>query len=222
MRPKILVFASGSPEGGGSGFEKLVLANRRGILNAHIVGVVSNHENGGVRLRANKLGVPFIHFPEPWDAESYQRIASESKADYFVLSRWANLVVGLDPKTNFNSRTVFSIHTEPPPDFEGDGMDGHFVHEAVMDAFVQGKVTHSAVTMHFVASEHNRGPVFFRCLVDIYREDTADSLGARVNEQEHLHQPRITNLVVTGQIKWDGVNPRSLELPKGYSIECHA
>lgn len=220
--PKILVFASGSAEGGGSGFEKLVLASQDGPLNADIVAVVSNHANGGVRARANKLNVPFLYFPKPWSDEAYQRLASESGADFFALSGWLKLVTGLDLATPFNSRTVFNIHPGPLPDFGGSGLYGHHVHEAVMAAFRRREITHSAVSMHFVTGEYDRGPVFFRCNVKINEDDTADSIGTRVNQQEHVHQPKITSMVVNGLIRWDGVNPDSLEVPSGYSVECFA
>ncbi len=221
-KPKVLVFASGSAEGGGSGFEKLVLASRDGSLDADIVAVVSNHANGGVRSRANKLGVPFLHFPKPWNAEAYQQLASESGADFFALSGWLKLVVGLDLATRFNSRTVFNIHPGPLPDFGGPGLYGHHVHEAVVAAFGRQEITYSAVSMHFVTGEYDRGPVFFQCKVKINGDDTPDTIGARVNQQEHIHQPRITNMVVNGLIAWDGVSPDSLKVPTGYEVECHA
>jgi phosphoribosylglycinamide formyltransferase-1 len=221
-RPKVLVFASGSAEGGGSGFEKLVLASRGGPLEADIVAVVSNYANGGVRVRADKLGVPFLHFPKPWTDEEYQRFASESGADFSALSGWLKLVTGLDPTTRFNSRTVFNIHPGPLPDFGGPELYGHHVHEVVMAAFGRREITHSAVSMHFVTGEYDRGPVFFRCKVKINDDDTPDTIGTRVNEQEHLHQSKITSMVVNGLIKWDGIDPNSLEVPSGYSIECFA
>ena len=59
-KPKLLVFASGSAEGGGSGFEKLVLASQGGPLNADIVAVVSNHENGGEPINSK---FPSCTFP---------------------------------------------------------------------------------------------------------------------------------------------------------------
>lgn len=221
-RSKVLVFASGSAEGGGSGFENLVLASRGGPLEADIIAVVSNHANGGVWARADKLGVPFLHFAKPWTDEAYQRFASESGADFFALSGWLKLVTGLDPATRFNSRTVFNIHPGPLPDFGGPGLYGHHVHEAVIAAHGRGEITHSAVFMHFVTGEYDRGPVFFRCNVKINDDDTPDSIGTRVNQQEHIHQPKITGMVVNGLIKWDGVNPDSLEVPSGYSVEYFA
>ncbi len=221
-KPKILVFASGSAEGGGLGFEKLVLASRGGPLDAEIIAVVSNHANGGVRARASRLGVPFLHFPKPWTGEAYQKLATESGADFFALSGWLKLVVGLDPATRFNSRTVFNIHPGPLPDFGGPGLYGHYVHEAVIAAFKRKEITHTAFSMHFVTGEYDRGPVFFRCNVRIDDNDTADTIGTQVNEQEHRYQPEITSMVVNGLIRWNGTDPNSLEVPSGYLIERFA
>ena len=218
-KPKLLIFASGGKEGGGSGFQKLIEASRSGILNAEVVGVVSNHENGGVRQRADRLGVPFIFFPKPWDAEGYQRIAKQSGASWFSLSGWLKLVVGLDPATTFNSRTVFNIHPGPLPSFGGPGLYGHHVHEAVMAAFRRGEIKYSAVTMHFVSAEYDRGPIFFKVKVLIKDDDTPEVLAGRVNEFEHIYQSRITSWVVNEFISWDGVNPNSLCLPTGYAAE---
>ncbi len=217
-RPKILVLASGTAEGGGSGFENLVKASRGGVLEAEIVAVVSNYQSGGVRMRANKLGIPFIHFPAPWDATSYQNLAQESGAEFFASSGWLKLITGLDPNTNFNSQTVFNIHPAPLPQFGGRGFFGQHVHERVLAAFRERQISHSAVCMHFVTGEYDLGPIFFHCPVEIKEDDTPSTLQARVNRIEHIYQPAVTNMVVNGSIKWDGVNPQSLALPRDYSI----
>ena len=211
-KPRVLVFASGSAEGGGSGFEKLVEASHGGPLDAEIVAVVSNQVNGGVRRRADKFGIPFVHFSGPWNADGYQRIAKDSGAEFFALSGWLKRVMGLD------SARTFNIHPGPLPEFGGDGMYGHHVHEAVVDAFHRGEVTQSAVSMHFVIPAYDRGPTFFHFGVPILEDDTPDSLGTRVNKWEHHWQPQITNLVVHREIRWDGVDPTSLQYPQGYEI----
>lgn len=219
MKPKLLVFASGSANGGGSGFEKLVEASKNGDLNAEIITVVSNHENGGVRQRADKLGIPFIHFPKPWTGKRYQQISCITNADFFALSGWLKLVSGLDPKTKFNSKTVFNIHPGPLPEFGGQGLYGHHVHKAVVEAFESGKIEHTAVCMHFVTEEFDLGPIFFKKKIKLYPDMDAVSVGHIVNTYEHLYQPEITNLVVNGLIHWDGINPDSIQVPAGYSIE---
>lgn len=214
MNKKLLVFASGSATGGGSGFENLVRASRDGRLNANIVGVVSNHLEGGVYRRATELGIPFTFFSNPQTPAQYQEIAAESRAEFFALSGWLRRVVGLDLSTRFNQRTVFNIHPGPLPQFGGPGMYGHRVHEAVMEAFGRGELLNSAVTMHFVTpGEYDTGPVFFRRYIGITQMDTAETLARGVNQVEHEWQPIITDLVVRGDISWDGVDPKSLKVP---------
>jgi folate-dependent phosphoribosylglycinamide formyltransferase PurN len=214
---KIIVFASGTKDGGGSGFENLVMASRDGRLSGEIVAVVSNHQNGGVRQRADRLGVPFVYFPaqkpvegengpigsEFGTAENYKKIVGD--ADLVCLSGWLKLVTGLDPRKTIN------IHPGPLPSFGGAGMYGHHVHEAVMEAYHRGEVTHSAVSMHFVTEKYDEGPLFFSQSVPILQGDTADTLAARVLEVEHKWQPIVTDKVLRGEISWDGKNPESLK-----------
>ncbi|MDO8659421.1 MAG: hypothetical protein Q7K54_02355, partial [Candidatus Parcubacteria bacterium] len=63
------------------------------------------------------------------------------------------------------------------------------------------------------------GPVFFRLKIKINDGDTPETLGTRINKYEHLYQPQITNMVVNGSIKWDGINPNSLKVPTDYTVE---
>ncbi len=200
----LLVFASGDSCSGGSGFQKLVEASRKGDLEANIVGVVSNYATGGVYNRAQKLDVPFFHFTGPWTAEKYQQYVKETEADFIALSGWLKLVTGLPPNRTIN------IHPGPLPQFGGPGMYGHHVHEAVLAAFKRGEITFSQVCMHFVTEKYDEGPVFFRCFVDINLDDTTESLAARVNKAEHEFQWFATNEVVSGRVRWDGKNPNSL------------
>ncbi len=191
----ILVFASGTKTGGGSGFEMMVKAVRTGVLNAIICGVVTNHFQGGVWRRAQLFGVPPRYWAGPFTAEGYQELVRFFRADYVMLSGWLKLVAGLDP-----ARTI-NIHPGPLPQFGGPKMYGHRVHEAVMASYHRGKITHSAVTMHFVDEKYDRGPIFFQFPVAIEPNDTPETLAAKVNRAEHEWQPRVLNLVVQGQVR---------------------
>ena len=204
IKPKIIIFASGTKDGGGSGFENMVSAARNGILNAEISTVVSNYEHGGVREKADRLDIPFIYFPGPFTAENYRNITKN--ADLVCLSGWLKLVVGLDPKKTIN------IHPGPLPKFGGPGLYGHHVHEAVMKAYKAGEVTHSAVSMHFVTDEYDRGPIFFMYPVEIFPDDTPETLAKRVNAAEHKWQPIMTEKVLKEDISWDGNDPGTLEI----------
>ncbi len=195
--PKVLVFASGSKTGGGSGFENLVRATlaRPPVLEAHICGVVTNHEAGGVWQRAQALKIPCEYWPGPYDAPGYRRLIERFQADYVMLSGWLKLVTGLNP-----ARTV-NIHPGPLPRFGGPHMYGRRVHEAVLAAYRRGELTHSAVTMHFVDELYDHGPVFFAFPVPIEPQDTPETLAARVNRAEHEWQPRVLNYVVQGRVR---------------------
>ncbi len=208
---RLLIFASGSKDGGGSGFAKLVEARDAGVLQADIVGVVSNHEHGGVYEKAVKLNIQFYYFPLPREAEDYQKLVTQTGADYVALSGWLKLVRGLDPQTTFN------IHPGPLRRFGGAGMYGHHVHEAVIEAYKAGTVTHAGVSMHFVTEKFDEGPLFFEVAVAIHPDDDALKLGARVNRAEHVYQPMVTDAVVNGRIHWDGKNKASLVVPDEFT-----
>ncbi len=213
MLPKILVFASGSSTGGGSGFENLVRHSREagGDLKAEIVGVVSNNEHGGVRLRADALKIPFIYFSGPYDAEHYRALAEKSGAEWFVLSGWLKKVQGLDPKRTFNIHpallSILGGH------FGGKDMYGHHVLDAVYGALKRREVNEFGISMHFVTDEYDRGPVFFEHAMTVKEGMTKEEMGEKVHKAEHEWQPKITNMVVHGEIEWDGSDPQSLKVP---------
>ena len=208
--PRLIIFASGTKNGGGSGFGELVRNSKKGMLKANIIAVVSDHTNGGVRRIADEYNIPFVCFEGPWTENMYKKIILDNKAEWIALSGWLKLVKGLAPKQTIN------IHPGPLPQFGGVGMYGRYVHEAVMEAFRKGKITESAVSMHFVTEKYDEGPIIFRKPVPIEEIDTPETLAARVNKVEHKYQAFVTDLVVNKQIKWDGKDPKTLVVPKDY------
>lgn len=208
--PRLVVFASGTKDGGGSGVRELLRSNITGILQADIVAVVSNHPNGGVAEIAKKYGIGFHFFKGPWNSDEYRSIVQQYNAEWVALSGWLKLVSGLDPRHTFN------IHPGPLPKFGGTGMYGHYVHEAVIAAFKQGKIQNSAVSMHFVTEEYDEGPIFFQYPVLIEKDDTPETIATRVNKFEHAWQSYITNLVIHKKIYWDGKDSKSLYVPDLY------
>jgi phosphoribosylglycinamide formyltransferase-1 len=215
MRPKIVVFASGTKDGGGSGFENLVNASKTTELGADIVAVVSNHEHGGVRARAERLGIPFVYFHSPYDAESYRDVVEKSGAEWMALSGWLKKVEGLDPAKTFNIHPALLSFQNGR--FGGPGLYGHHVHERVVAALDAVEIAESGPTMHFTTDEYDRGPIFFERRVPLVAGMTADDIAAAVNKIEHEWQPKITNMVVHGKISWDGKDPKSLVVPEGFT-----
>lgn len=230
MRPKILVFASGTATGGGSGFENLVKHSRtyaegtqtnaeKDIFDYEIAGVVSNHENGGVRLRADALGIPFIHFKSD---SNYSNVLQNYgiEAEWFALSGWLKMVKGLDPARTFNIHPA--LLSLSGGKFGGERMYGERVHQAVKEALEKGEIEESGVSMHFVTDEYDRGPVFFEYRIPLKAGMSAEEIKEKVNRAEHEWQPKITTMVVHGEISWDGTDSKSLKVPDGYRYLPHA
>ena len=231
-KPRLLIFASGTKTNGGSGFENLVQATKTGELDAEIVGVVSNHERGGVREHADRLRIPFIHF-DPTGylliqankqiagdearvaEEAYRKIVQQSGAEWVMHSGWLKFVHGLDPQKTFNIHPALLSFDHGR--FGGPGMYGMHIHEAVKHAFDAGEITETGCSMHFITEEYDRGPIFFECRIPLRKGMSAKEIQKAVQEVEHEWQPKITNMVVHGKIKWDGRNPASLVVPEGYA-----
>lgn len=228
-RPRIVVFASGTKTGGGSGFENLVNASTAGILDADIVGVVSNHAEGGVHEKAKHLGIPFIFFPGPYEAEEYRDVVwrifhspgllkpekGQSGGEWVALSGWLKLVKGLDPKCTFNIHPA--LLSQFGGRFGGEGMWGKHVHEAIKNALDAGIVNETGISMHFVTDEYDRGPVFFEHRVPLQKGMTVDQIAEAVHQAELEWQPKITNMVVHGEISWDGKDAKSLVVPHDFT-----
>ena len=198
-----------------AGFAKLVENARKEVFWTNIVGVVSNIEHGGVRRRADSLGIPFIYMPAPWTAQHYLTIVRSTGAEFFLCSGWLKMVYGLDP------RQVINIHPGPLP--LTAGLHGEQVHAAALASYHRGEITHTQICMHFVTTgagaKYDEGPVFFRLNIEIRPDDTVATLSARVNMFEHVWQWQITDLVTHGAISWDGVDPASLRVPANYIVE---
>ncbi|MDD2487677.1 MAG: hypothetical protein PHS92_04900 [Candidatus Gracilibacteria bacterium] len=237
MDMPVLAFATGSKDGGGSGVRNLIEASHLnsgpgalGITRLYayeIIGIISNHENGGVRKIADKNNIPFRHMTD-FSADSYLKYLQEFNPNLVALSGWLKYVLGIP----FNG--CINIHPGPVGEYGGEGMHGHHVHEKIYTDWKAGKIDRTCVTMHFVTYDkdnsatktklYDRGPVIFQLPVEINPENcadenlqiTPDSIGKAVNRMEHVYQPIITALVASGKIRWSGVEGDHVIFPDGY------
>ena len=71
---------------------------------------------------------------------------------------------------------VINIHPALLPAFGGKGFHGMHVHRAVLER----GCTISGCTVHLVDNEYDHGRILLQKAVPVLRDDTADSLAARV------------------------------------------
>jgi phosphoribosylglycinamide formyltransferase-1 len=94
---------------------------------------------------------------------------------------------------------MINIHPALLPSFKG-----LHTHERALEAGVK---LHGC-TVHLVTPELDDGPILVQAAVPVLPDDTADTLAARVLEQEHKAYPLALRLVAEDKVSVDG--PRAV------------
>lgn len=74
-------------------------------------------------------------------------------------------------------------------------MYGMNVHKAVLAS----KDKESGITIHRVNANYDEGGIIFQATCPVLRNDTPETLAARIHELEHLHYPRVIEEVLMGE-----------------------
>jgi phosphoribosylglycinamide formyltransferase 1 len=184
--------------GGGTTLMNILEYIKAGRLNAEVSVVISSRSTvAGVEKAQNAgLNVKIVRKKDLPDTDEFSRqIAKEldaAKVDLVVQGGW--LCFWKIPK-KYESR-VMNIHPALLPSFGGQGMWGHYVHEAVLAAGC--KV--SGCSVHFCTNEYDKGPIIVQRTCEVKNDDTADTLAARVFEQECIAYPQAIKLFADGKI----------------------
>ncbi len=90
---------------------------------------------------------------------------------------------------------IINIHPSLLPAFPG----AHAVEEAL-----EYGVRTTGVTIHFVDEKVDHGPIISQHPVAVEPDDTAESLHARIQAQEHLHYPAVVEAFCAGRLETQG------------------
>jgi phosphoribosylglycinamide formyltransferase-1 len=185
--------------GGGTTLRNLIQKIEAGVLDAQILLVVASTAKAGGLNFAEAAGIPGVvvrrkDFPsqDAFSADIFER-CRQAGADLVVLG---GFLKQLTIPEDFTNRVV-NIHPALIPSFCGDGMYGHFVHEAVLD--YGAKV--SGCTVHFADNEYDHGPVILQKAVPVMDDDTPQTLAARVFKAECQAYPEVLNLIAAGRVR---------------------
>lgn len=168
--------------GNGSSAEAIVSAVETGALVAQPVLMVSNRKDAVALTWARERGLDARHIatlPDPDAGDAALAAAlTAANVDLVILSGYLRR---LGPRTQsaFAGRIV-NIHPGPLPQFGGEGMYGRRVHEAVLDA----GLSETAIVIHLVDGDYDRGPELARRAVQVRTNDTAETLEDRVKAVE--------------------------------------
>lgn len=100
-------------------------------------------------------------------------------ADAIVLAGWLTVLGG--KIIDEYSGKIVNLHPALLPKFGGEGMWGHFVHEAVLASGEK----ESGCTVHLVDSGCDTGKILVQKKVPVVEGDTVETLYARIAPKEH-------------------------------------
>jgi phosphoribosylglycinamide formyltransferase 1 len=185
--PLILgIMASGS----GSNFEAVARSIESGNLNAKIAVLIHNKPEIKAIDRAKERGIPTVlldHRNYPTREELDRAIVAtlqSHQVECVVMAGWMRVItqVLIDA---FVDR-VINIHPSLLPSFPGI----HAIEQAIA-----AKVKITGCTVHLVSLEVDSGPILVQAAVPVLPEDTAETLHARVQIQEHIILPQAIELL---------------------------
>jgi phosphoribosylglycinamide formyltransferase-1 len=184
--------------GGGTTLINILEYINQDRLNAEVSVVISSRSTvaGVERAKNAGLNVKIVRKKDYADIDEFsKRIEEElvaANVDLVIQGGW--LCLWKIP-VRYEYR-VMNIHPALLPSFGGQGMWGHYVHEAVLKAGC--KV--SGCTVHFCTNEYDKGPIIVQRACEVKNDDTPESLAARVFEQECIAYPQAIKLFAEGKL----------------------
>ena len=196
MTTNIAVLVSGR----GSNLQSIIDNIENGyIKDAKITVVVSDISDAYALKRAEDHGITDV-FVDPSDFEDKKQyelevleVLKDHNTDLVLLAGYMR-ILGKGIIEAYSNR-IINIHPALLPAFKG-------LH-AQEQAFEYG-VKVAGCTVHFVDEGMDTGPIIIQKCVPVLDDDTADTLSARILEQEHKIYPEAVKLFVEGKLKVEG------------------
>jgi phosphoribosylglycinamide formyltransferase-1 len=165
--------------GRGSNFLAIAAQIEQGNLPAEIAVVISNRPDAEGLAAARKRGLQALSLPSKGlDREEYDRrleaALREHQVDWVILAGYMRILSAGFIRA-FPQR-ILNIHPSLLPAFPGL--------DAQHQAFAYG-VKIAGCTVHFVDEQLDHGPIVLQAAVAVEDGDTAETLAARILQQEH-------------------------------------
>lgn len=184
---RVAVLASGS----GSNFEAIAQAVKEQKIAAELVLLFSDHHDAYVLERGKKFGIPCESFElkEFPDKKSYERallaLLKRYDVELVVLAGYMR-IIGQSLLTDFPQR-IINIHPALLPNFPG-------LH-GIKDAYEAG-VAETGVTIHYVDSGVDTGPIIAQKAVSIEPNTSLNELETKIHQVEHQLYPQVLAEIV--------------------------
>jgi phosphoribosylglycinamide formyltransferase-1 len=185
--------------GNGSNLQSIIDHIEKGSLKANIKIVISNNPEAYGITRAKKYGIPVVVLKngefknkEEFDLELI-RILKNNCVDLVILAGFMRIITPALLKAF--PHKIMNIHPALLPSFPG-------IH-GQKQALEYG-VKLSGCTVHFVDEGVDTGPIIIQSAVQVFDDDTEETLAARILKEEHKIYPRAIQFFAEGKIEING------------------
>ena len=188
---RIVILISGR----GSNMESMMRTAAAERWSAQIAAIISNKPDAAGLEVARAAGIPtaVVNHRDYVGRESFDAALAAAidpyQPDLVVLAGFMRILT--DTFVHHFAGRLVNIHPSLLPSFVG--LD---THQRAIDAGVK---FHGA-TVHFVTPELDHGPIIAQAVVPVHENDDAETLAARVLEQEHLIYPRAVHDLLEGRL----------------------
>lgn len=182
--------------GSGTNLQAIIDAIEGGKLDARIEVVISNKADayGLVRARNHRIPTEVLNHKNFSSREAYDEalvaLLGGRGVELVVLAGFMRLLSPVFVKAYSNR--IMNIHPALLPAFPGLN---------VQQKAVEHGARFSGCTVHFVNEECDQGPIIIQAVVRVLPDDTAETLAARILEQEHRIYPRAIQLFAERRLK---------------------
>ena len=188
---KIAVLISGS----GTNLQAIIDKCNSGLINGEVISVISNNPDAYGLERANKAGIETkiinhnnYDSREAFDEELFYFLQNKNP-DLIVLAGFMRILAKKLTDSFFGK--VINIHPSLLPKYPGLN-----THQKVFD----NKDSTHGVSIHFVSSELDCGPLIAQGEIKTKKEESIESMIQRIHALEHSIYPRIIKLFCDDKI----------------------
>jgi phosphoribosylglycinamide formyltransferase-1 len=185
--------------GNGSNLQSIIDHIEKGSLKATIKIVISNNPDAYGLTRAKKHGIPVVILKngdfinkEDFDLELIN-ILKNNSVDLVILAGFMRVLTPTFLKAF--TQKIMNIHPALLPSFPG-------IH-GQKQALEYG-VKLSGCTVHFVDEGVDTGPIIIQSAVQVFDDDTEETLAARILKEEHRIYPQAIQFYTEGKIEIKG------------------
>jgi phosphoribosylglycinamide formyltransferase-1 len=184
--------------GRGSNFEAIARNVQEGKIPAEIAVVISNKPEALGLVRAREMGLETRFIPSKGkEREAFDRevvaVLRECQVDLVCLAGFMRI---LSPYFLWEfPRRILNIHPALLPAFPGE--------DAQRQALEHG-VKFTGCTVHLVDEGMDTGPIVCQAVVPVQDNDTAETLAARILQEEHRIYSEAIYLLLEDKVRFEG------------------